>query len=63
MRKQLGRAVEDARNLPPETQDEIARLVSRLAIHEELPVALTAWERASIALSMEAAARGNFSMD
>jgi hypothetical protein len=60
MTKLLDRAVEAARNLPPDAQDEIARLVLQLAGNEEPPIALTADERATIALSKEAAARGEF---
>jgi hypothetical protein len=57
MRKLLDRAVEAACNLP------IARLVLQLAGNEEPPIALTADERATIALSKEAAARGEFATD
>ncbi len=63
MTKLLDRAVEAARNLPPDTQDEIARLVLQLAGDEEPPIALTAEERAAIASSKEAAAHGEFAMD
>jgi hypothetical protein len=63
MTKLLDRAVEAARNLPPDAQDEIARLVLQLAGNEEPPTALTADERATIALSKEAAARGEFATD
>jgi hypothetical protein len=63
MTKLLDRAVEAARNLPPDAQDEIARLVLQIAGDEEPPIALTAGERAGIALSKEAAARGEFATD
>ena len=63
MTKLLDRAVEAARDLPPERQDEIARLVLQLTGNEEPPIALTAEERAAIALSKEAAARGDFASD
>jgi hypothetical protein len=63
MTKLLDRAVEAARNLPPDAQDEIARLVLQIAGDEEPPIALTAGERAAIALSREAAARGEFATD
>ncbi len=63
MTKLLDRAVEAARNLPPDTQDEIARLVLQLAGNEEPPFVLTAEERAAIASSKEAAARGEFVTD
>jgi hypothetical protein len=45
MTKLLDRAVEAARGLPPERQDEIARFVLQLAGAGEPPVALTAEER------------------
>ncbi len=63
MTKLLDRAVEAARNLPPDTQDEIARLVLQIAGDEGPPIALTAEERAAIALSKEAAARGEYATD
>ena len=63
MTKLLDRAVEAARGLPPERQDEIARLVLRLAGAKEPPTALTAEERAAIVASRAAAARGEFATD
>lgn len=63
MTKLLDRAVEAARGLPPERQDEIARLVLQLAGAGEPPVALTAEERAAITASRAAAARGEFATD
>jgi hypothetical protein len=59
----LDRAMEAARSLSPEVQDEIARLVLRIAGGEGAPVALTAEERAAIATSRAAAARGEFATD
>jgi hypothetical protein len=58
----LDRAMEAARRLPPETQDEIARLVLQLAGGEGARIALTAEERAAIAES-RAAARGEFATE
>jgi predicted transcriptional regulator len=63
MTKLLDRAVEAARGLPPERQDEIARVVLQLAGNEEPAVALTAEERAAITASQAAAARGEFATD
>ncbi len=63
MTKLLDRAVEAARNLPPDAQDELARLVLQLAGDGEPPMALTLEERAAIASSKEAAARGEFATD
>jgi hypothetical protein len=63
MTKLLDRAVEVARGLPPETQDEIARVVLQLAGNEPPPIDLTAEERAAIAVSRAAASRGEFATD
>jgi hypothetical protein len=64
MTKLLQRAVEAARTLPPHVQDEIARLVLQFAGAEEpAPVELTSAERAAIARSKDAAARGEFATD
>jgi hypothetical protein len=64
MTKLLDRALEAARNLPPEAQDNIARVVLRLAgTEDETPVLLNPEERAAIAASKDAAARGEFATD
>jgi hypothetical protein len=63
MTKLLDRAVEAARGLPPETQDEIARLVLQIAGDEQPPIALTVEEREALATSKAAAARGEFATD
>ena len=64
MTKLLDQALEAARNLPPEAQDDIARVVLRLAgADDEPPVPLTAEEQAAIASSKAAAARGEFASD
>jgi hypothetical protein len=63
MTKLLERAVEAARGLPPEAQDEIARLVLQLAGDDEPQIPLSDDERASIAVSKAAAARGEFATD
>ena len=61
----LEQALEAARILPPDAQDDIARVVLRLAgtDDEASPVALTAEEREVIAVSKAAAARGEFATD
>jgi predicted transcriptional regulator len=59
----LDRAVEVARSLPPEAQDEIARLVLQLACGDGASIDLTAEDRAAIAESRAAAARGEFATD
>lgn len=63
MTKLLDQAVEAARALPPELQDDIARLVFQLAGNEEPPVILSAEERAALDLSKAAVARGEFATD
>ena len=65
MTKLLARALEAARNLPPEVQDDIARVVLRLAgtDDEAPPVALSPEEGAVVAASQAAAARGEFATD
>jgi hypothetical protein len=63
MTKLLEHAVETLRGLPPETQDELARMLLQLA-GEELPVIqLTAEEAASFEESLGQAARGEFAAD
>jgi hypothetical protein len=63
MTKLLDRALEVARSLPSEAQDDIARVVLQLAGGEVAPVVLTADERAAIDASKAAAARGEFATD
>lgn len=63
MTKLLEHAVETARGLPPEAQDEIARVVLRLAGDDALVIPLTADERGAIARSKAAAERGDFASD
>ena len=65
MTKLLDRAVEAARSLSPDAQDDIARVVLRLAgtDDEASPVALSPEERAAVAVSQDAAARGEFATD
>ncbi len=64
MTKLLEQAVEAARSLPPDAQDAIARLVLQLAGGDESsPIVLSSEERAAIATSKAAAARGEFATD
>ena len=52
------------RNLSPDEQDDIAHVVLRLTgADDELPLPLTPDERAAIAASKAAAARGEFATD
>jgi hypothetical protein len=64
MTKLLDQAVEVARGLPSDAQDEIARIVLQLAGNDEAaPLTLSADERAAVAVSKAAAARGEFATD
>jgi hypothetical protein len=65
MTKLLDQALQIARRLSPDAQDEIARVVLQLAgANEEAePVPLSADERAAIDASKQAAARGEFATD
>ena len=61
----FGTSVEGlARSLPPAAQDDIGRLFLRLAGTDEAPpMAMVPEERAAIAASKAAAARGEFATD
>jgi hypothetical protein len=64
MTKLLDQAVDVARKLPEDIQDDIARLVLQLAGSDESePLQLSADERAALAKSKEAAGRGEFASD
>ena len=64
MTKLLDQALAAARSLPPDAQDDIARVVLRLTgADDETPVPLTPEEQAAIAASKAAAARGEFATD
>jgi hypothetical protein len=65
MTKLLDQALEAVRILPPDTQDDIARVVLQLAGGDDAvsPVVLSDEEKAAIANSKAAAARGEFATD
>jgi hypothetical protein len=64
MTKLLERALEVARGLPSDAQDDIARVVLQLAGAEDTqPITLSGDERAAIAASKDAASRGEFATD
>jgi hypothetical protein len=64
MTKLLDQALAAARSLPPDAQDDIARVVLRLTgADDETPVPLRPEEQAAIAASKVAAARGEFATD
>ncbi|NDW07169.1 hypothetical protein [Jiella pacifica] len=56
----LEKAVEAARRLPPEAQDDIARLVLVLSGEIVEPVAVNAEDRDAILRGQQAALRGDF---
>ena len=64
MTELLEKALEAARKLPTDAQDEIARVVLMLAKADDSPVVtLSKEERTAIAASKDAAARGEFATD
>jgi len=64
MTKLLEQALEVARRLPSDAQDDIARVVLQLAgADEAVTVMLSGDERKAIAASKEAAARDEFATD
>jgi hypothetical protein len=64
MTKLLDQAVEAARSLPPDAQDDIAHVVLRLTgADDKPPVLLTPDEQAAITASNAAAARGAFATE
>jgi len=65
MTKLLERALEAARSLSPDAQDDIARVVLRLTGTDDgaPPVSLSPEERTAIAASQDAAAHGEFATD
>ncbi len=64
MTKLLDRALEAARSLPSDAQDDIARIVLQLAgVDDGHPIALSDDERAAIETSKDAAGRGEFATD
>ncbi len=64
MTKLLDDAIDAVRNLSPDEQDNIARALLRLTgTDDEPPIALSTEERAAIAVSKSAAARGEFASD
>jgi hypothetical protein len=63
MTKLLDMAVDRARTLPPDLQDDIARMVLSLAGDSDEPVVLTLEEDAAIVRSIEAADRGEFATE
>lgn len=63
MTELLEQAVERVRTLPPDQQDEFARVLLRLTGDDEPVYQLTPEEEASLAKSLEEAERGEFATD
>jgi hypothetical protein len=63
MTKLFDQAVEAVRGLPPDVQDDLARILLQLAGSDAEPVPLSAEERTAIARSKAAAERGEFATD
>jgi hypothetical protein len=63
MTKLLEQAVETVRGLPPEVQDELARVLLQLAGRDQPVVQLSAADEASLAESLAQADRGEFATD
>jgi len=63
MTKFLEQAIEAGRVLPPDEQDDIARLLLQLTRDDAEPAPLSPDERAAISRSKDAAARGEFAED
>jgi len=63
MTKLLEHAVDSVRALPPEVQDELARLLLQVAGEEQPVIQLTAEERADLTDADAEIARGEFATD
>jgi hypothetical protein len=63
MTKLLDQALAAVRKLPPDMQDDIARVVLQLARDDVAPVALSPEEREAISVSKSAADRGEFATE
>ncbi len=63
MTKLLEQAVEAVRALPPEVQDDLARILLQLAGKDQPVLQLNAAEEASLAESLAQADRGEFATD
>ena len=63
MTKLLEQAIEKVQALPPEVQDEAARVLLLYIGDDEPVIELTAEEEASLRTSLDQAARGEFATD
>ena len=63
MTQLLEHAVETVRGLPPETQDDLARVLLQLVGEDQPVIQLSAEEEASLEESLAQAERGEFATD
>jgi len=63
MTKLLEQAVETVRGLPPEVQDDLARILLQLAGRDQPVIQLSAADEASLAESLAQADHGEFATD
>lgn len=63
MTKLLELAVETVRTLPPDTQDDLARLLLQLVGQEQATIVIGPAEAASLAESLAQASRAEFATD
>ena len=63
MTQLLEHAVETLRGLPPETQDDLARVLLQLVGEDQPVIQLSAEEEASLEESLAQAERGEFATD
>ena len=63
MTKLLEQAVETVRGLPPDVQDELARILLQLAGEDQPVIQLSAAEEASFSETFAQADRGQFATD
>ena len=63
MTKLLDQALDAVRQLPPDVQDDIARVVLQLARDDAAPMTLSPEERDAISLSKSAVDRGEFATE
>ena len=63
MTQLLEHAVETLRGLPPETQDDLARVLLQLAGEDQPAIQLSAEEETSLEESLAQAERGEFATD
>jgi hypothetical protein len=63
MTRLFSQAIAIAQDLPPEVQDELARLLFAVAGHQDVPLELSKAEKQSLAISLAQANRGDFASE